>query len=181
MAEKKVNLELLTAKVVRAELAAKRRATAKTKKRGEVSGGGKKPFRQKGTGRARAGSSRSPIWRGGGITFGPTGMQNFGLGVNKKEKAAVLKGGFEAQKSNTITVPAPKITKTKDAANLLTKNGAEGKVLVLSDNAGLKRFFQNIAGVKFTARKNVSSYDVLSANKIVILTEAKKTEAMETK
>ena len=66
-------------------LANRRQATAKTKKRHEVSGGGKKPFRQKGTGRARAGSSRSPIWVGGGTVFGPDGNQNFKIKQNKKE------------------------------------------------------------------------------------------------
>ena len=67
-----------------------RQATAKTKKRDEVSGGGKKPFRQKGTGRARAGSTRSPIWVGGGIVFGPTGEQNFKLKQNKKQDVSIL-------------------------------------------------------------------------------------------
>lgn len=166
---KKTNLEALTAKVVRAELANKRRATAKTKKRGEVSGGGKKPFRQKGTGRARAGSSRSPIWRGGGITFGPTGNQNFSLNVNKKEKAAVLKNAFESQKANTVTVAAGKIAKTKDAAELLKANKAEGRVLVLCDAAELKRYFRNIEGVYFISPKMASAYDVLAANKIVVI------------
>jgi large subunit ribosomal protein L4 len=173
------DLEALTAKVVRAELANARRATAKTKKRGEISGGGKKPFKQKGTGRARAGSSRSPLWRGGGVVFGPTGVQNFSLRVNKKEKAAVLANAFESQKANTVSVAVGKIVKTKDAAKLLTENKAEGKVLVLSDAIELKRFFRNIEGVKFAAKNNVSTNDVLAANKIVILTASKETRKVQ--
>jgi large subunit ribosomal protein L4 len=173
------DLEALTAKVVRAELANARRATAKTKKRGEISGGGKKPFKQKGTGRARAGSSRSPLWRGGGVVFGPTGVQNFSLRVNKKEKAAVLANAFESQKANTVSVAVGKIAKTKDAAKLLTENKAEGKVLVLSDAIELKRFFRNIEGVKFAAKNNVSTNDVLAANKIVILTASKETRKVQ--
>ena len=77
-----------------------RQATAKTKKRSEVSGGGKKPWRQKGTGRARAGSTRSPLWRHGGIVFGPTGVQNFKLAQNKKEHKLALKSALSLKVAN---------------------------------------------------------------------------------
>lgn len=80
-------------------LANRRQATAKTKTRAEVSGGGKKPWRQKGTGRARAGSSRSPIWVGGGVVFGPTGTQNYKLSMNKKEHDLALRSALSLKVS----------------------------------------------------------------------------------
>lgn len=166
----------LVSKVVRVILSNERRATAKTKKRGEVSGGGKKPFRQKGTGRARAGSTRSPLWRSGGDTFGPTGDQSYALSANKKEMIAARKNAFEAKKADTITVEAGKITKTKEAAELLKKNEATGKVLVLAEDISLKRFFANIAGVKFLTKGQENTFDVMRAEKIVILSGKKKAE-----
>src|SRR5947199_4630743 len=83
----------LVHETVRAELNARRRGTAATKTRGEVAGGGAKPWRQKGTGRARAGSSRSPLWAGGGITFGPT-PRHYTFKINRKERRAALRGAL---------------------------------------------------------------------------------------
>src|SRR5579863_3875958 len=80
----------LVHETVRAELAARRRGTAATKTRGEVSGGGAKPWRQKGTGRARAGSSRSPVWTGGGVAFGPT-PRHYTIKINRKERRVALR------------------------------------------------------------------------------------------
>lgn len=189
--EKKDYSELVS-KVVRVILSNERRAGAKTKKRGEVSGGGKKPWRQKGTGRARAGSSRSPIWRGGGIAFGPTGNQNYTLDASKKERKIAREAAFETRKSVTTTIELPKLTKTKEAAEFLKKNNAEGKALILIDIKkeatakendvvkNLKRVFANIPEVKVALKNNVNAYDVLWAKKIVILSEKKK-EAKETK
>jgi large subunit ribosomal protein L4 len=177
MAKKEVkteNVEKLAAKVVRVILANGRHATAKTKKRGEVSGGGKKPFRQKGTGRARAGSTRSPLWRGGGVTFGPTGSQNFGLTLNKKEKLAARSAAFESKKSVTVTTELPKMAKTKDAAEFLKKNEAKGNVLVLTASKEAKRFFANIPGAVVMPKESANAYDVLKANKIIIATEKAK-------
>lgn len=177
----KENLKELVAKVVRVTEANKRRATAKTKKRGEVSGGGKKPWKQKGTGRARAGSSRSPIWRGGGITFGPTGDQNPSLSLNKKEAKAVRDASFESKKEATITVEVGKITKTKEAAEILKKNNLTGRVLVLSmekttkgeketeNLRTLRKAFANLKDVKFAKYTDVSGVDVLRASKIMII------------
>jgi large subunit ribosomal protein L4 len=174
--EKKENSELVS-KVVRVILSNKRRATSKTKKRDDVSGGGKKPFRQKGTGRARAGSNRSPLWRGGGIVFGPTGDQNYNLSANKKEVVAARLEIMEAKKADTHTVNVGKLTKTKEAAQLLKKNDAFGKVLILAENLDNKKCFQNIPNTKYLLKGHENTYDVMWADKIVILTSAKKAEA----
>lgn len=185
----KENLEKLVSKVVRVTEANKRRATAKTKQRGEVSGGGKKPWRQKGTGRARAGSSRSPLWRGGGVVFGPTGNQNPSLSLNKKEAQAAKIAAFEAKKSVTITISTGNLVKTKEAAELLKKNNVAGKTLVLvsektekgvkeSDKIkNLRRVFANIAEVRFAKESDASTNDILWAKNIVILSEKAATKA----
>lgn len=170
----------LVSKVVRVILANERRAGAKTKKRGEVSGGGKKPWRQKGTGRARAGSSRSPIWRGGGVAFGPTGNQNYQLDASKKERKLAREAAFETKKADTLTVAMPKLTKTKEAAEFLKKNEVTGKVLILAPTGekgqketaeltNLKRVFKNIPEVKVMEEANANAFDVLWARKIVVL------------
>lgn len=179
MAEEKIKAEVKTEKTenisnaVRVVLSNRRRATGKTKKRAEVSGGGRKPFRQKGTGRARAGSNRSPLWRGGGVVFGPTGNENYNLGINKKEMLAARKEAFAVKKADTVTIPVGKITKTKEAAALLAKNNAVGKVLVLAENKDLKRYFANISDLKYLVSGNENTYDIMRADKIVILTGKK--------
>ena len=96
----------------------KRQATAKTKTRAEVRGGGKKPWRQKGTGRARAGSSRSPIWVGGGTVFGPIGNQNFKLKMNKKSHALALKSALsiKANEKNIVLMSLDKYNQLEKAA-----------------------------------------------------------------
>ncbi len=177
----KENLPELVAKVTRVIEANKRRATARTKKRGEVSGGGRKPHRQKGTGRARAGSTRSPLWRGGGVTFGPTGEQNPSLNLNKKEREAVKQAALESKKSNTVELSIGKISKTKEAADLLKKNNISGRTLVLVDEKSeksqkeseslrnLRRVFGNIKNVLLAKNGDVSGVDVLRADNIVIL------------
>jgi large subunit ribosomal protein L4 len=176
MAEKtkNKNTENLVSKAVRVVLANGRHSTAKTKKRGEVSGGGKKPWRQKGTGRARAGSSRSPIWRGGGVVFGPTGVQNHSLSMNKKEMQAAKKEAFESKKSQTVSLAAPKVAKTKEAAAFLAKNNLSGKILILTDDVTLKKPFKNIAEVKVVETRNVNVFEILWANHIVKLEKAAK-------
>lgn len=189
--------DLLVSKVVRVILSNERRAGAKTKKRGEVSGGGKKPWRQKGTGRARAGSNRSPLWRGGGIVFGPTGNQNYQLSASKKERRQATEAAFEAKKADTITLELPKMSKTKEAAEFLKKNDLFGKVMILVDGGEkgktetaevktLKRVFANIPGVWVNTIGNVNAYEVLNAKKIVMADSKKqatsgKTEAKEEK
>lgn len=168
------NRSALVSKVARVILAGRRRATAKTKKRGEVSGGGRKPFRQKGTGRARAGSNRSPIWRGGGVTFGPTGDQSYKLSATKKEKKIALLAVLSQKESETVNLSLPKMAKTREAAEFLKKNELIGNVLILSEATDEKlkaqrKVFANIPNVKVMSKKMVNVYDVLWARKIVNL------------
>lgn len=148
-----------------------RQATAKTKKRHEVSGGGKKPWRQKGTGRARAGSSRSPIWVGGGKVFGPDGNQNFKVSQNKKAHALALKTVLSQKaKEGLIVVDslALKEISTKSFANDLKAINASGKVLVIGNDENLVKSARNIEKVTIHAVNNVSVYDVLNNNYLVI-------------
>ena len=119
---------------VRAELNARRQGTHSTKTRGKVRGGGAKPWRQKGTGRARAGSSRSPIWTGGGITFGPQ-PRHYTFKVNRKEKRAALRSALSVHaERETIALFDPakfETPSTKAAAALLADWGVKGSVLVI--------------------------------------------------
>lgn len=154
-------------------LSNRRQATAKTKDRSEVRGGGKKPWKQKGTGRARAGSSRSPIWVGGGVVFGPTGEQNYKLSMNKKAHALALKSALSIKvrdKAFIIVEDAIEIeSKTKAADSLLKTIGATGKVLLINDeNKNLLLATQNLSNVQSVGQDNVAVYDILNADQIVI-------------
>jgi len=164
-------------------LANLRQATAKTKKRHEVHGTGKKPYRQKGTGRARAGDVKSPIWVGGGTVFGPDGTQNYKLKQNKKEHKLALRSVWTEKVANkaVIAVDALKFEKacTKDAAAALKAIKAEGKVLVVVDGPveemeNVILSVRNIDNVGLTEVENVSVYDVLYFDKIVIAVDALK-------
>lgn len=150
-----------------------RQMTAKTKKRHEVAGGGKKPWRQKGTGRARAGSSRSPLWVGGGKIFGPDGNQNYTVYQNKKAHALALKTVLSQKAVKGLIVVdslALKSISTKAFAKDLTAIKAEGKTLVIvpEKNDKLVKSAQNIASVTLRAVNDISVYDVLDATNIVI-------------
>ena len=155
-----------------------RQATAKTKTRAEVRGGGKKPWRQKGTGRARAGSSRSPIWVGGGTVFGPIGNQNYKLSMNKKAHALALKSALsvKASEKNIIVVNELNITKTKEFAKALEMLKVEGKALVVlkEENAEFEKSARNVPGVKVVLTNNVCVYDLLNSNKVLFTTESVK-------
>ncbi len=154
-----------------AEQANYRQATAKTKKRHEVSGGGKKPWRQKGTGRARAGSSRSPIWVGGGKVFGPDGNQSYKVSQNKKAHALALKTVLSQKVNNGLIVidelKADKVS-TKDFKANLASVKAEGKVLLVTSDEKVILSAKNIDRLEFRAVNNISVYDVLNANVLVI-------------
>ena len=148
-----------------------RQDTAKTKKRDEVSGGGKKPWRQKGTGRARAGSTRSPIWVGGGTVFGPTGVQNHTIKQNRKEHNLALRSAWSLKVKDLIVVEKFEVEpKTKAFVKVLKDLKAEGKVLVVlsEDNENLLRAAGNIANAVCTAVDNVSVYDLLYFDKVVL-------------
>ncbi len=148
-----------------------RQDTAKTKKRDEVSGGGKKPWRQKGTGRARAGSTRSPIWVGGGTVFGPTGEQNHKIKQNRKEHNLALRSAWSSMVKDLIVVDKLEVEpKTKALVKVLKVLKATGKVLVVlsEENENLFRAGSNIANVVLTGVDNVSVFDLLYFDKIVL-------------
>ena len=150
-----------------------RQDTAKTKKRDEVSGGGKKPWRQKGTGRARAGSTRSPIWVGGGCVFGPTGVQNHKLSQNRKEHKSALKCAYSAQaKNGLIVVDEFKFDsiKTKNVVAMLKALKADKKsLIVISDlDENLIASAANIANVVVTPVTNVSVYDLMYFDNVIM-------------
>jgi large subunit ribosomal protein L4 len=158
--------------VVVAYQAGLRQGTASTKTRGEVSGGGAKPWRQKGTGRARAGSNRSPIWRHGGITHGPQ-PRDFAVKVPKKMKYAALKGALaEKLRDDQVKIVdslAWEKPSTKAAVALLAAVGAEGKVLAIvrDENENVIKSFQNLPHVKVASAGQLTTYDVLNCDDIV--------------
>jgi large subunit ribosomal protein L4 len=166
------NHELLKAAYT-AYLSNGRENLAVTKTRGLVRGGGKKPWKQKGTGRARFGSSRVPIWRGGGITFGPTGQENYSKSLNNKAKRLAIRQALSlASDANKITVIediVSKAGKTADLAKLLAKINATRTVLIIVDEKTpeLMRAAQNIKGVQVVGSQYVNVYDVLNADCIV--------------
>lgn len=155
-----------------------RQATAKTKTRAEVRGGGKKPWRQKGTGRARAGSSRSPIWVGGGTVFGPIGNQNFKLKMNKKSHALALKSALsiKANEKNIVLVENLTSTKTKEVVKTLEALKVDSKALVVlaEENEEFTRAARNVSFVKVVLANNVSVYDLINATKLVMTVDAAK-------
>lgn len=165
------NHELLKSAYV-AHLANSRENLAVTKTRGLVRGGGKKPWRQKGTGRARFGSSRNPIWRGGGIVFGPTGQENYSKSVNKKAKRLSLRQALSlaASDDKMIIIEDIKATKTAELAKLLSKIGAEKNILLVVEikTEELDHASRNLANVKLAAANYLSVPAVLDADKVVI-------------
>lgn len=154
-------------------LSNRRQDTAKTKDRSEVRGGGKKPWRQKGTGRARTGSNRSPIWVGGGTVFGPTGNQNHTISMNKKEHALALRSALSlkvAEKKFIVIDEEINIeAKTKAAIKLFKDLKAEGKImLIVDDNDELLLAVRNLGNVLPVRPNNVSVYDLLHVDYIVV-------------
>jgi len=150
---------------------------AKTLRRGEVRGGGKKPWKQKGTGRARFGSTRNPIWRTGGIVFGPLGNENYTKTVPKNAKRVALRQALTlAAKADKIIVTDDlKATgKTKDMLATLTKLGAERRVLigVTEKTPELVRATSNLADVTVTQATYLNVFHILNADKIVLTKEA---------
>ena len=164
---------------VQVEQANQRQATAKTKVRHEVSGGGKKPWRQKGTGRARAGSSRSPVWVGGGTVFGPVGNQNFTISQNKKEHQLALRSALSLKTpKDLVVVDEIKFAekKTKGFVNMLAALKSEVKTLVVVTEIDENLFAsaRNVAYARVVTTDNVSVYDLLNADKLVMSEAAAK-------
>lgn len=165
------NHELLK-KAYDSYLANNRTASATTKQRGEVRGGGKKPWRQKGTGRARFGSSRNPIWRGGGIVFGPRGNENYSIKISKTAKRVAVRQALTlANEAKKIVVDDIKTTgKTAEVAKFLADNKFERKVLVVvaEKTPELLRATSNIQNVLLVSANYLSVYHILNADTIVL-------------
>lgn len=165
--------------VVTAQRAAQRQGTSAVKNRSEVAGGGKKPWRQKGTGRARQGSIRAPQWRGGGVVFGPT-PRSFSVKINKKVRnlafRSALSSFFVSEKLTIIDNLTIENGKTKEFNAVLNNLNLEGKTLFISANFGGTEFRagRNIPTVKLADPKHVSVLDIMSAKNLVITQDAAK-------
>jgi large subunit ribosomal protein L4 len=150
--------------------------SANVKTRGLVRGGGRKPWKQKGTGRARFGSSRNPIWRGGGIVFGPTGNENYTHNMHTKAKRQALRQALTLNEKNIIVIETfeCKDGKVADTTKLLNKIGATGYVLlVVSQKDSLvDRATRNMPSVKAVQANYLNVYDILNADKLVISKKA---------
>jgi large subunit ribosomal protein L4 len=150
-----------------------RQGNASTKERADVSGGGKKPYRQKGTGQARAGSSRSPIWHGGGVTFGPH-PRDFGYTVPKKIKKAALRESIKAKSedNNLLCVADIKdsFSKTKEFAKVLDQLGLKGKILAVLDGSdeSIMRTSRNIPSFNVMRAQDVNAYDIMRNKKLLV-------------
>ncbi len=171
--------DALLKQAVVAELAGLRKSPSHVKTRGEVRGGGRKPWRQKGTGRARHGSIRSPLWRGGGKTFGPRNTKNYTIGMNKKAKRKALFAALsgKAQAKNVVVVESlDRLKKTKDAAALLKAlrlHDARNVLLVLSKRDDtVMAATRNIPSLKVALVQTMLVYDVLRSARIILTKEA---------
>lgn len=154
-------------------LANRRQATAKTKKRHEIHGTNKKPYRQKGTGRARAGDVKSPIWVGGGTVFGPDGNQNYKLSQNKKAHNLALRAVLSEKVGNgLIVVDSLELEgiSAKSFAGVLEALKANGKTLIVADGENEKLILsaRNIEGVGIVEVNNIAVYDVLHFDHILV-------------
>jgi large subunit ribosomal protein L4 len=153
---------------------------AVTKTRGLVRGGGKKPWKQKGTGRARFGSTRNPIWRSGGVVFGPTGQENYTKRINVKAKRLATRQALSlAATANKIIVIESiklKYAKTQEAFKLFNKVNASGQVLLAVDQTTkeLRQATNNLSDVKLIRFNQLNVFDVLNADHIILTTEALK-------
>lgn len=165
--------EAVVHQVVRAQLAALRDGNASTKTRGEVSGGGTKPWRQKGTGRARAGSIRSPIWKGGGAVFGP-GPRDYSQRVPRKMRNLALRSALssKAADGSLIVIDGFGLSEpsTRKAAETLAKLKVEGKVAVLctADEESTAKSVRNLPWVKVFMTNELNVYDILDNDTLVM-------------
>lgn len=165
-----VNEHLVHMAVVN-QLANKRQGTQKAKTRSEVSGGGRKPWRQKGTGHARQGSTRAPQWTGGGVVFAPV-PRDYSFKMNRKEKRAALKSALTAkvEENKFIVVDEIKLDeiKTKNFANILKNLEVSKALVVLEDgNTNAEISAKNIADVKTARANTINVYDILKYNTVI--------------
>lgn len=188
--------ESLVAQVIRALEANKRRGTAHAKDRSEVRGGGKKPWRQKGTGRARHGSIRSPIWRGGGVTFGPRNERDYSQKINKKMRTKAL-AILLSQKYNDqevvfvgeVSMDKPKSAEAKGILSSLAKVDGFEKLLLKRNNSALivlndpreaiKKSFRNFSNIEVVDAKDLNALDVIRFKHIVIANAKDTLEVLE--
>ncbi len=156
-----------------------RQGTLSTKTRSEVRGGGRKPWRQKGTGRARAGSNRSPLWRGGGVTFGPK-PREFNIKMNRKERQLALRTAFQSRAEDMVVVQdfasQLDVPKTKAVVGAMSRWGIEpdDKILMIvaEKNDVVYRSVRNIESVKLITALNLNVYDILLADRLVVTASA---------
>ena len=161
-------------------MANSRQGSHKVKTRSEVSGGGRKPWRQKGTGNARQGSIRAPHWVGGGVVFGPSANRNYTKKMNKKERRLALKSALTYKANDNAIVAIEnfdiKTNKTKDMLKQLESLKLEGKLLIvtteLTENAILAT--RNIGTIKLVLANELNTYDVLYCDKLVVTEDAVK-------
>lgn len=176
---KEENAAHIVHKALRQQVLGRRKGTASTKTRAEVSGGGRKPWRQKGTGRARAGSIRSPLWRGGGVIFGPK-PRDYNISLNRKERRLALRTAFQSRAEDLIVVeefgenlPRPK---TKELLSAISRWGVDpdSKVLLILSEAQENIFLsaRNVPSVKLILATSLNVYDLLEADKIVATASA---------
>ena len=170
-----VNEHLVHMAVVQ-QLANNRQGTQKAKTRSEVSGGGRKPWRQKGTGHARQGSTRAPQWTGGGVVFAPV-PRDYSFKLNKKEKRAALKSALtsKVQGSSLIVVDELKFDeiKTKNFANVMNNLKVEKGLVVIADNdTNVVMSARNVADVDTTLVNTINVYDVMKAKTVVLTKDA---------
>ncbi len=156
-----------------AYLANNRLASATTKQRGEVRGGGKKPWRQKGTGRARFGSIRNPIWRGGGIVFGPRGNENYTKKISKTSKRVALRQALTVKSDKVLVADIKTTGKTAEVAKFLKENNLNRRVLIVAEKTDeLIRATNNISEALLVSPMYLNVFDILNADHIVIAPKA---------
>ncbi|HDZ54428.1 MAG TPA: 50S ribosomal protein L4 [Candidatus Nealsonbacteria bacterium] len=177
----KINLDLVH-QVLVSQMANRRRVIAHTKGRGEVRGGGRKPWRQKGTGRARASSIRSPIWRGGGVTFGPTKDRVFKKKINKKmkRKALLIVLSAKAKEKLIIVLDDLKLEKpkTKEILNIFRKilsPKISALIALPKKDEKILRAGRNIPGLQIMEARNLNVFDLLSSKYLIMPKETIKT------
>lgn len=169
--------DLCLKKMIKLQLDSMRQGTRKTKTRSEVSGGGRKPWKQKGTGRARQGSIRATQWRGGGIPFGvnPT---SFTFKINKKERVLALKTAltYKAKNKDLLVLDEIKLDslKTKDITNILETLKLSGKILFVTneDNENLYMATRNLGNVLVLMANEINCYDIVNADMLVVEKDA---------